>query len=904
MKRGLSASYRYPEEYNMSKTAKLTNSMNSTYLRSFNQWGGVSYADILSNYPEDMINACWNNLSRFILENYQAGKGTMIKGFGTFTFTNVEYSLEGTTNQYNRDIKRRKPVFIVSTEFVEYLKPGMYTKKGGLLYYTQKINNSVSIVKVNYAKISYGTNISKEECYTIISTTFKLMGDQIRRGEYIPKYMEDLGLLLLRGHIFGMKFEDNLFDILSQKTQKLIHTKKNMRLYMETKDSEGIPHWNLEDIDKAERDIRPKKAVVTRITKSGDNWLRKNMGINVKKDIKDEPRDDLYLNKANNKKEFYVDQRDYRQYPLQNLLGLNIPQNILEGIYNNKYLLLRNMKRIDRHGDGLIPKYDFINCFRDTNCHHLLRIELIEKITDAYINNNPEVIMIHYNNLINALCDDIKYIARKEYNNFPIEKYKYTIPENNKRAQSAYAYNKESGNLQRGAISEINTYNNLEKVDESEIYDDLNKIDGLSEFIRKDNKINKMISFLGLISILRKHKLIIDKVQMIKILKFFNISNPNAFYLNEILRKINQYFNQIRRENKNRERENNFNSQYSKSLNEPSKIETTHPDISQKYFTSNESPFPTEKNKLLNTPFDLDPLEKIKRIIISSRIDFKKECEKFISCIKGKNGVINQYQFRDFIKKLNLGLSNIEIEDIINKSGKTYDGYINLEEFYKYITNKEINLEITERHIIEILKQIKQYLYKYYNNPRLAFDINDQMKRGYIDFEIFKKLIYELYFKERQKEPNYPVIKAIYDFIDVRKDGVIDSNEWNKVFSITESNLDVIKGPGSQPVRDWEGSEELADIYKLISKNKKIIEKKAKLYNMKTTSNMLIQENNLIDILIHVLGSIRLSYPQWKMIVSLGDTERRGIIDFNAFITAIDSYANMWQSHPRYLINK
>jgi hypothetical protein len=122
----------------MTKTAKLTNSMNSTYLKSFNQWGGVSYADILSNYPEEMINACWDNLSRSILENYQSGKGTMIKGFGTFTFTNVEYSLEGTNNQYYRDIKRRKPVFIVSTEFVEYLKPGMYTKKGGLLYYTQK----------------------------------------------------------------------------------------------------------------------------------------------------------------------------------------------------------------------------------------------------------------------------------------------------------------------------------------------------------------------------------------------------------------------------------------------------------------------------------------------------------------------------------------------------------------------------------------------------------------------------------------------------------------------------------------------------------------------------------------------------------------------------------------------
>jgi hypothetical protein len=36
------------------------------------------------------------------------------------------------------------------------------------------------------------------------------------------------------------------------------------------------------------------------------------------------------------------------------------------------------------------------------------------------------------------------------------------------------------------------------------------------------------------------------------------------------------------------------------------------------------------------------------------------------------------------------------------------------------------------------------------------------------------------------------------------------------------------------------------------------------------------------------------------MIVSIGDSERNGIIDFNAFINAIDSYANLWKSHPRY----
>ena len=1735
MKRGLSASHRFPQTYNMSNTAKLTNSINSTYLKSFNQWGGVSYLEILSNYPEEMIDSCWNNLSLLILENYQSGKGTIIKGFGTFTFTNIEYSLEGTTNQYDRDLKKRNPVFIVSHEFVEYLKPGIYTNKNGLIYYTQKKNNSVPIVKVNYAKISYGINISKEECFTIISTTFKLMGDQIRRGQYIPKYMPNLGELILRGHIFGMKFEPNLFKDLSQKTQKLIHTKKNLRLYMETKDSEGIRHLNIEDIDKAEKDIRPKNAVLTKISKSGDHWLQNNLGIDVKKDIRDEPRDDLYLGEALNKKEYYVDQRDYRDYPLQNLHGLNIPQDILEGIYNNKYLLLRNMKRIDRHGDGLIPKYDFIICFRDTNCHHLLRTELIEKITDAYINNDPEVIMIHYIRLINCLCNDIKNIIENEYSNFPIEKYKYTIPKNNKRAKSAYAYSKDTGNLKNEALSSLKTYKYICDIDEREVIDDINKIGRLGNFLLRENKKNKMISYLGLISMLRKHKLYINKVQMIKILKFLDIKNPNAFSLNEVINKINhhlmnltkynsfnnngykkqkknnlrnknkidknkkndynddfvingiqiikdrifengkeideinRYFdhllsynicrkaniiypdelirlfqleeydftpdeinllfnymdskrdgfidriefintfkiapypvltiydyikrnnlsvgdiaykmgidlynindyeeisknlidrlnfrvkikalnnnyedefidslfsfigpkgvskvitidellnffnvtqnndnsykylfntkkksldlcreiipdcvsfdeiknrflsldpkikgtipindffnifhyylrnkisdediihvlranryitdneyvnyhkfllliylehvedkfgkclkefekflheecgddlfifmvkinnipddsnikkvvnmqrlyeffrmridnlsfntiykfdydndgvismedlkniiinyidknyfendiknkniyhnynfeenkkiyqsikdalkkinitednlfyyldnnrdgfidiNEFRNQifklplnrkyiqkqidlfytfldefnngkvdintfqnklriikdyindhnengyvgnstienliltefykfymknkklsdteifsildndhdgiisindmknfciknlfisshelddniiirfieainfrknrncdlsdiqyllkcfdnnelntirnniinycneseninseenkdwidnvinkigifinenyendiqsfyddynitdfrnkgqglsfnnfenfiqrnyllfepyhinnNKNQQKalfnylsnnknyitiddleyffgnENNNNNnydfyekmhddittylydnfhncedafkyfhsdikknnyisnennyitkkeffngicnlfpkkyetntiqnyynkyfenknkitysefnyiyydtynddeKYNQSLNKPSKIKTTRPDVSNIPFTTNKSPFPTEKNEKLKTPFDLDPLDKIKRLILSSKIDFKKECECFVKHSHPNNGLINQFEFKNFIKKLNLGLTNIEIEDIINKNRMTYNGYINIFEFYKYITNTDLNLSISERNIIGILKQVKQYIYKYYNSPRFAFEFNDKDKKGYIDFERFKKLIYELYYKERIPTLNYPAMKYLYDYIDVRKDGVIDLNEWNKVFAITESNLDVIKGPGSQYIRDWEGSEEITEIYKLISKNKKVIRDKVKLYTIRTSSNLLIQDNYLIDILINVLGKIRMSYPQWKMIVALGDTERNGIIDFNEFMRAIDSYANIKNSHPKHLIKK
>ena len=209
----------------------MTNSVNALGLRSFNNWGGINYQEILSNYPNEVIDKCWINLARFIIENYQSGKGTFIKGLGTFTFSNIEYNLEGATNQYNRDIKPRIPLFLISNEFVDYLKPGIFTEKSGLIYYTQKLNNKVPIVKVNYAKISYGANISKEECFTIISSTIKLMADQIRRRAYNNnKVLPGVGLFINRGNIFGVRFNYDLMDDVALQTQKLIHTKKKFEI--------------------------------------------------------------------------------------------------------------------------------------------------------------------------------------------------------------------------------------------------------------------------------------------------------------------------------------------------------------------------------------------------------------------------------------------------------------------------------------------------------------------------------------------------------------------------------------------------------------------------------------------------------------------------------------------------
>ena len=198
------------------------------------------------------------------------------------------------------------------------------------------------------------------------------------------------------------------------------------------------------------------------------------------------------------------------------------------------------MKQIDRHGDGLIPKYDFINCFHKTNVHHNLRIELIEKITDVYIGNNPDIIMVNYNNIINLLCKDIKKIIQNEYYNFPIEKYKNTIPKNNKRSNSAYAFSLDSGNLENMAISSLPRYQKLPQINGNDVINDINKIAKVIYYI-KNNLKNNIISYLSLINKLQSYQISINKVQMIKILKFLDIENPNAFNINDFISKLFQH---------------------------------------------------------------------------------------------------------------------------------------------------------------------------------------------------------------------------------------------------------------------------------------------------------------------------------------------------------------------------
>ena len=157
---------------------RVTNKIFNQGLRLLNSSQPIKRADILNSFSEDLISKAWEVFSKFIAKNYLSGKGTSIPKFGVFTFSANEVNLEGTTNQFQRDLKARKPVFIVSSDFVEKLKPGQSTPNG-MVYYNQKQNNNMNHVKINYAELAFSLNLKKEDYFTIIDNYIKFIGDSI-----------------------------------------------------------------------------------------------------------------------------------------------------------------------------------------------------------------------------------------------------------------------------------------------------------------------------------------------------------------------------------------------------------------------------------------------------------------------------------------------------------------------------------------------------------------------------------------------------------------------------------------------------------------------------------------------------------------------------------------------------
>ena len=305
---------------------------------------------------------------------------------------------------------------------------------------------------------------------------------------------------------------------------------------------------------------------------------------------------------------------------------------------------------------------------------------------------------------------------------------------------------------------------------------------------------------------------------------------------------------------------------------------------SNNYYFS--SLFKMKKNPKLITPFDQNPYLKFIRIIDSSKNEVNSLIEEIIKQNDGSPN-INKFQFRSFIKKLNIGLTNLEIDEIVKKmTNNGINDKINLDRLILELNNeKNSDLSIGIENIKKKISEIKSLIYKFYSSPILCFQIIDINHSGKIDFQKYRNMIYDLYTRNEQELPNFALIKNTFDYIDLRKNGIIDYNEWNKAFSMVNGKLDLeyeklandvkelnyIKNYKNE-LRMWENSDDITQKYMLIYKNRKLIKNKLVDNNfiINKYGKKFVTSDSLIYVIKKLLPNCRLSHIQWKMITDIG----------------------------------
>jgi len=74
--------------------------------------------------------------------------------------------------------------------------------------------------------------------------------------------------------------------------------------------------------------------------------------------------------------------------------------------------------------------------------------------------------------------------------------------------------------------------------------------------------------------------------------------------------------------------------------------------------------------------------------------------------------------------------------------------------------------------------KIKDNIYSYLLTPKNAFLEFNEDNTGKMTFDQFNKFIIRLSQYAGEAIPGFSIIKDIFDFIDIRRDGIIDLNEW------------------------------------------------------------------------------------------------------------------------------
>ncbi|CAK62279.1 unnamed protein product (macronuclear) [Paramecium tetraurelia] len=189
-------------------------------------------------------------------------------------------------------------------------------------------------------------------------------------------------------------------------------------------------------------------------------------------------------------------------------------------------------------------------------------------------------------------------------------------------------------------------------------------------------------------------------------------------------------------------------------------------------------------------------LDKIRRFLRNSN---KNISELFKQYDSDNTGFITNLEFRQVIRSLNMGLTFQDIDILSAMLDTDRNSMVNWRDFAKRLDFRQADNKILERAGIH-LQKVNDHIYHYLLSPKDAFRQIDAQHTGYLSFDKFKDMIEMLYRLATEDIPPFAIIKDLFEFIDKRRDGLLDLTEWMDAFS-KFSNPNEKKRPMSANVR-------------------------------------------------------------------------------------------------------
>jgi len=173
------------------------------------------------------------------------------------------------------------------------------------------------------------------------------------------------------------------------------------------------------------------------------------------------------------------------------------------------------------------------------------------------------------------------------------------------------------------------------------------------------------------------------------------------------------------------------------------------------------------------------PLESLRMKLKTCNKDFETELLKHDP---NKSGLISSLELRNLFKDLKLGLNSNEIIEVISLfQSKEKAGFFEYPRFLRLLQKTPLEQTIAKR-TKSRLEHLRGLIEDYLISAKNAFRQFNEQNSGRMSFEEFEKLTKSLYLRNEEEPQAFDILKDLFDFIDLRKDGVLDIHEWMQTF--------------------------------------------------------------------------------------------------------------------------